>query len=163
MRIFTLGYQGISLSDYIEALDRAAIDVVIDIRETAWSYKPGFSKAPLSIGLHEAGIRYIHLKSAGNPSKNRKTARNSQECLRRYKQHLLKNPGCLDELSELIEVARREKQRICLTCFEKHATECHRSVLIGELVKRIRHLSPVHLFSEIKDHQPVVGTTRLRL
>jgi len=44
MEIFTLGCQGHSLATYVAILEQAAIDLVIDVRETPWSYKPGFSK-----------------------------------------------------------------------------------------------------------------------
>src|SRR5260370_1236139 len=101
MKIFTLGYQGLNLQQYITLLEAADVAVVVDVRETAWSYKPGFSKSPLREGLNRAGIDYIHLKSAGNPSKNRKTARTTKECLSRYRRHLLSNPACLDELCNL--------------------------------------------------------------
>jgi uncharacterized protein (DUF488 family) len=163
MEIFTLGYQGHSLSTYIEVLDRAAIDLVVDIRETPWSYKPGFSKKPLSLGLEHAGIKYIHLKSAGNPAQNRRTARTKKECLGRYKKHLQRNSSCLEELSEILSTAQRENQRVCLTCFERHADECHRSVLINELGKRIGGLCPVHLATEIVDRELSSGTISQRL
>src|SRR5579859_7766943 len=102
MKIFTLGYQGLNLQQYISLLEAADVEIVVDVRETAWSYKPGFSKSPLREGLNGAGIDYIHLKSAGNPSKNRKTARTTKECLSRYRRHLLSTPACLDELCSLL-------------------------------------------------------------
>ena len=146
MNIFTLGYQGATLETYISTLEKAEIDLVIDVRETAWSYKPGFSKAPLRTGLLSAGINYLHLKSAGNPSSNRKTAKNPKHCLARYKKHLRSNPECLEELTNFLLRASKERKRICLTCFERHAVECHRSVILSELQTRISEISPVHLY-----------------
>jgi uncharacterized protein (DUF488 family) len=161
MKIFTLGYQGSSLTTYAAALADAGINIVVDVRETPWSYKPGFSKAPLSNYLGSEGIQYIHVKSAGNPSKNRKTAKNIKECLTRYRDHLALHPECLDELSKLITAAWKRKQKVCLTCFERHAHECHRSILLEELVKRVP-LVAVHLVTETTVPQPFAGTRALQ-
>ena len=68
LRAYSLGYEGMNLDSYIAVLQRNAISLVVDVRETPWSYKPGFSKKPLSERLELAGISYVHLKSAGNPS-----------------------------------------------------------------------------------------------
>lgn len=51
IKIHTLGYQGISLQEYIDLLVSKGINIVIDVREHAWSYKRGFSKSPLSKAL----------------------------------------------------------------------------------------------------------------
>ncbi len=42
--LFTLGYQQRSLDEFVALLLEASIDVLVDVRETAWSHKPGFSK-----------------------------------------------------------------------------------------------------------------------
>jgi uncharacterized protein (DUF488 family) len=162
MKVFTLGYQGSSLATYVEALTDASIDIVVDVRETPWSYKPGFSKAPLSNCLKNAGIDYVHIKSAGNPSKNRKTAKSMKECLARYRKHLAHHPQCLEELSELLLNAQKRKQNVCFTCFEKDAEECHRSIILEELSRRLKHVSAIHLLTETKALQPFAGTIVLQ-
>jgi uncharacterized protein (DUF488 family) len=144
----TLGNKATNKRDYIAALEAANVSLVVDVRETAWSYKPGFSKAPLKVGLGRAGIDYLHLKSAGNPSKNRKTARSVKECLSRYLRHLRAKPECLDELSVILNRASREGKNICLTCFERHPDECHRSIIVAELERRLAKLRPVHLSTQ---------------
>ena len=37
MRVYTLGYQQISLDEYMETLVEARVGIVLDVRETAWS------------------------------------------------------------------------------------------------------------------------------
>lgn len=145
MKIFTLGYQGATLETYIATLLAAGIGIVVDVRETAWSYKPGFSKSPLKAELERAGIEYIHLKSAGNPSANRKTASSQKECLSRYKKHLKSNPSCLDDLDTLIAEAAQRKKKVCLTCFERQPSDCHRSIILSELAGKLAKILPVHL------------------
>ena len=135
MRVFTIGYQGISLPDYVEILSSHGIGIVLDVRETPWSRKPGFSKSQLSRALEGAGIQYQHVRSAGNPSENRKTAESVKDCLQKYRKHLRRHFGCLDELLDLIKVAEASGRPACLTCFEKMPEECHRSILVEALRK----------------------------
>jgi uncharacterized protein (DUF488 family) len=131
MEIAGIGYQGRSVDDLIRVLSEAHIAAVIDVREVPWSRKPGFSKSPLAASLARAGIHYVHLRAAGNPRENRKTAGSTQESLARYRQHLGNDPAVLDEI---VEAAR--KQRIALLCFEAASEECHRSILIEQIAAR---------------------------
>ena len=88
MEIAGIGYQGRSVEDLIRALGDAQIGCVIDVRDVPWSRKPGFSKSQLAASLAAAGIGYVHLRAAGNPRENRKTARSTQEALARYREHI---------------------------------------------------------------------------
>ena len=46
----TIGYEKRSLDEYIDLLLANGVEVVLDVRETAWSHKPGFSKTAFSGG-----------------------------------------------------------------------------------------------------------------
>jgi uncharacterized protein (DUF488 family) len=146
MRLVTLGYQDLPLEEYVRALKAQNVGTVIDVRETPWSFKRGFSKAPLRNALKRAGISYVHVKSAGNPSINRKTSRTSAECLSKYRAHLRKNPECLKELKLLIEEADAKGQPACLTCYERMPSNCHRSILVEALCKNIADLEVTHVW-----------------
>ena len=151
MNLYTLGYQGIDMSTYIETLQHAGVGVVIDVRETPWSYKRSFCKSALASELAKAGIEYIHLRSAGNPKQNRRTASTREECLRRYREHLRNNPeGVADLLAEIRSAVKRKKP-VCLTCFEKEPHECHRSILTSALRRKLGALLPVHLQASAKE------------
>jgi uncharacterized protein (DUF488 family) len=145
MRVYTLGYQQISLDHYVEALVRADVGVVLDVRETAWSYKPGFSKSQLQAALRAVRIDYVHIPSAGNPSSNRRTAKSTAECLRRYRTYLRRNSDCVNELLDYIKEAAKSGRPACLTCYEKKPTDCHRSILIEALEIAEPRLRPAHL------------------
>ena len=54
--IYTIGYEGASVPDFIAALRWAGIALVLDIRAAPVSRKKGFSKSPLAQHLAEAGI-----------------------------------------------------------------------------------------------------------
>lgn len=145
IRLFTLGYQGISLGNYVETLRAAGVGVVLDVREKAWSYKRGFSKSQLERALADADIDYVHVKSAGNPKANRATATSTEECLARYRVHLAENPGCLDELLDHARSASNAGRPACLTCFEQEPEDCHRSILAEELVRLAPRIATTHL------------------
>lgn len=144
-RLYTIGYQGKSLAAYIEALVAVGVGVVVDVREVPWSYKPGFSKAQLERALATADIGYVHVKAAGNPATNRKTAKSVTECLTRYRVHLANNPDCLEVLLLHVRAAARTGKPACLTCFEHLPADCHRSILAEELGRLAPELSTTHL------------------
>lgn len=145
MKIYTLGYQGLSAELYVQALVNAGVGVVLDVREHAWSQRPAFVKSTLQKALLAAGIRYEHIKAAGNPSQNRKTARSAAQCLGRYRTYLRENTDCLHSLLLAIESAADSGRPACLTCYERSYEECHRSVLIEELKTLESSLAANHL------------------
>ena len=75
MRIFTIGYEGATMDEFLAALQGAGVQRVIDVRALPLSRRPGFSKSPLRAALEEAGIEYVHLKALGTPADGRAAAR----------------------------------------------------------------------------------------
>ena len=144
LNIYTLGYQGVDVPSYVEKLKAAGVGIVADVRETPWSHKRGFCKNILSSELSKAGIDYVHVKSAGNPKANRRSAPDLAECLRRYKEYLEENPTGIADLIDVVRTAASRNRTVCLTCFERDVNDCHRSILVDAMRKQIR-LRPVHL------------------
>jgi uncharacterized protein (DUF488 family) len=144
LNLYTLGYQGVDVDTYVQKLKAAGVGIVADVRETPWSHRRGFCKNVLSTELSKAGIEYVHVKSAGNPKANRRTAPDLAECLRRYKYYLDENPTGIADLIEVVRMAASRKRTVCLTCFEKDVNDCHRSVLVNAMQKQIK-IRPVHL------------------
>lgn len=168
MKVFTLGYQGLSLEDYVATLVSVGVGVVLDVRETPWSYNRRYIKSVMANALAESGVKYVHLRACGNPSANRKAAKNVKECLEMYRIHLDENKLCLDELTTEIKYAYDIGAPACLTCFEKEPESCHRSVLLDELVKSEPTLEVVHLnvdkpFTRITVPLPASDTIALQL
>lgn len=144
LNLYTLGYQGVDVNTYVQKLKASGVGVVADVRETPWSHKREFCKNILSSELSKAGIEYIHVKSAGNPKANRRTAADLAECLRRYKDYLRDNPAGVTDLIKVIRTAASSNRTVCLICFEKDVEDCHRSILVDAMRKQIR-IRPVHL------------------
>lgn len=143
--LFTLGYQQRTLDEFVTILVQSRIDILIDVRETAWSHKPGFSKSALQRSLAVRGIGYIHADFAGNPKWLRSNAGSHRECLDWYAWYL----GEFEEIVPAFELLLAEQlqrgKRVCVTCFERHADDCHRAILAAKWqargVRNVKHLA----------------------
>lgn len=132
--LYTIGYEGRDIADFIERLKDFNITRVIDVRELPISRKRGFSKSALSEKLGEANIQYIHFKSLGSPSQIRnrlKQNKNYIQFFKAYSQYLSENTGVLDEVYRFISDGNN-----CLMCYEVNPNRCHRSIIAKMLKKR---------------------------
>jgi uncharacterized protein (DUF488 family) len=159
MRVYTLGYEGLTPEAYVRALTDAGVGIVLDVRERAWSQRPAFVKSTLARSLREAGIAYLHCPEAGNPSANRKSARSAAECLTRYRLYLQSHRSCLQELLTEIRTASADGRYACLTCYEHDYDNCHRGILIEEMAALnggfgVIHLAPSIPQRKVKPRRP---------
>lgn len=144
--LFTIGYEKRSLNEYIEILLAADISVLVDVRQTPWSYKPGFSKRPLAEACEQHGIVYVHAQFAGNPKELRTNASSHAQVLDRYREYLDAQPNIVDQFEALVGEYLAEGANVCLTCFERHHDDCHRAIVAEAWADRsqgrsVRHLS----------------------
>lgn len=128
--IYTLGYEKRSLAEYIAVLKQHKIQVVVDVRDVAWSHKPGFSEKPLAQGLKRAGIAYLRAGFVGSPKWLRTVADDLNEMLDLYRWYLTEFDEVIPAFRGLVEEETKAGHRICLTCFERNPAECHRSILL---------------------------------
>jgi uncharacterized protein (DUF488 family) len=129
MRIFTIGYEGTTVGEFIAALKRAEVERIIDVRALPLSRRPGFSKSPLRAALEEDGIGYIHLKALGTPAKGRAAARAGRhEDLKRIYAGQLELPEAIAQAAEMLELAREKPS--ALLCMERDPAHCHRTLLV---------------------------------
>jgi uncharacterized protein (DUF488 family) len=67
--IYSVGYDGLTLEQFLRRLDINDVTTVVDVRMTAASRKPGFSKRKLQSALCGVGIAYVHeSREAGDES-----------------------------------------------------------------------------------------------
>lgn len=129
MKIFTIGYEGATQSEFITALTAAGVERVIDIRAVPLSRKPGFSKNILASGLREAGIDYVHLKALGTPPEGREAARRGNHArLAEVYAGQLELPEAMAQTAQMLELAA--EKRSALLCFERDPGSCHRRLLL---------------------------------
>jgi uncharacterized protein (DUF488 family) len=131
--IWTIGYEQATQASVIEALAQAGVEVLADIRFLPLSRRPGFSKSSLRSAAEEAGIAYRHMKPLGTPADGRAAARRGDHAeLARIYAGQLELPEALAAMAELRDLAG--EKRVALLCYERDASECHRSLLIGALL-----------------------------
>lgn len=69
--IVSVGSEGRSVDELVDALADAGVSVLVDVRENAISRKRGLSKRALAEKLQARGITYVHEPTLGNPRDNR--------------------------------------------------------------------------------------------
>lgn len=128
MRIFTIGYEGSTVGDFLAALQRAGVRRLIDVRAVPNSRRPGFSKTPLRNALAEVGIEYVHLRALGTPAAGREAARAGRKAdLERIYTGQLETPEAMAEGAMLMDLAAERPS--ALLCYERDPTCCHRTLL----------------------------------
>ena len=128
MRIFTIGYEATTMTEFLAVLQQAGVERVIDVRALPLSRRPGFSKSPLRAALNEAGVDYVHLKALGTPSDGRTAARaGRQEDLERIYAGQLELPEAIVQAEQMRELAAEKPS--ALLCFERDPAGCHRTLL----------------------------------
>ena len=130
--LFTLGYEGLAMEQFLATLAANGIERVIDIRELPLSRRRGFSKTPLREALEVAGIEYLHLREAGNPFRSEKDRIPRDELLARYRLHLNATRSVVGTVAD----AARDRCT-ALLCFEHDHRTCHRSILAPRVARKL--------------------------
>ena len=142
IRLYTVGYEGRSIDEFVSVLTSAGVEVLVDVRERALSRKKGFSKRSLGETLCTAGIRYRHEPLLGNPKENREPFRQGEpEARERYLAHL--NNGSRSAFDAVVELAA--ESNVALMCFERDHDSCHRSCVSDMAVSEQQGMSVVQL------------------
>ena len=127
LHFFTIGYEGTTVPDFIQALQAAGVRQLVDIRALPLSRRPGFSKSALRSALEEAGITYVHLRALGTPADGREAARKGrQHDLERIYRSQLELPEAIAATAQLRQLAVGAPTT--LLCFEREPAGCHRSL-----------------------------------
>jgi uncharacterized protein (DUF488 family) len=143
MHIFTIGYEGATMAEFLAALQRAGVRRVIDVRALPLSRRPGFSKTPLGGALAEAGIDYVHLKALGTPAEGRAAARAGRHAdLKRIYAGQLELAEAIAQSAQMLALA--EEAPSALLCFERDPVECHRTLLLDAVAPDVE---VTHLFA----------------
>ena len=129
LRIFTIGYEGTTVGEFLAALKQAGVARVIDVRALPLSRRPGFSKSPLRAALAEADVDYVHLKALGTPADGRAAARAGRhEDLVRIYAGQLELPEAMAQAAQMLALA--EEKPSALLCMEREPAHCHRRLLL---------------------------------
>jgi hypothetical protein len=126
--LFTIGYEGITVENYLNILIKNDIRVLCDVRNNPLSRKFGFSKNSLQKYLGNIGIEYIHFPELGIKSEKRNNLNSVQDYQKLFKEYKSSLNNCREYLEKLY-LLLETKNRIALTCFEHDPLNCHRHVI----------------------------------
>ena len=134
--LFTIGYEGISLEEYLNRLLKNDIKILVDVRCNPLSMKYGFSKSQLQRFCDNLGIRYVHFPEVGIQSEQRQelnTQDDYDNLFSVYRKNIL--PKTIDSQVKIFNLLKEHKC-IALTCFEANIYQCHRKHL-AEAIERL--------------------------
>jgi len=145
--LFTIGYEGASLTDFISTLKRAGVQHVLDIRDVPQSRRPGFSKSALGAALGDNGISYSHVKALGDPKEGREAARRGD--YERFRAIFERHLSTAEAQQGLVEAAKSVAHSpTVVLCYERDPKHCHRTIvaerLKGVCSLNVQHLGVVH-------------------
>lgn len=131
----SIGYEGRSFENYLNALIRNGVTVLCDVRKNPISRKYGFSKSVLQNACEGIGIEYRHFPELGIPSYERTDLRFQSDydaLFTRYEENVLpREAAAIDLISNLVEGGG-----VALTCYEANPAQCHRTRVLKAVTQR---------------------------
>lgn len=131
--LYTIGYEGGSLEDYLNRLLRNDIKVLVDVRNNPLSMKFGFSKSQLKRYCESLDIQYMHFPEVGIVSDKRQALNTQADYDKLFDDYRLNNLPYTITTQNIILKILQEHKRIALTCFEANHCQCHRSHLANSI------------------------------
>jgi len=150
--LYTVGYEGKSLDQFLTILKTNGIETLIDVRFSVESqYKPEFSGNLLARELQRNGIKYAHRKEFGVPYEWQNPYKEGAipfECLDKYYRWNVKKNTDFKAFLDGV----KENGKTALMCYERYATakreqtiSCHRSILAAIMQETGEFKEVVHL------------------
>lgn len=146
--MFTIGYEGLNIIEFLAWMKKHGIDVVVDVRNKPISRKKGFSKLALNESLEKDHISYIGFPELGTTKDMRDDlyqTGNYKDFFSLVEDRLSENQEALKNIIRLIKSGKR----IVLLCFEKDPYKCHRKI-VAEAIRKmydkmisIQHIVPL--------------------
>lgn len=133
--LFTIGYEGISLEEYLNRLLKNDVRVLVDVRNNPLSMKYGFSKSQLKRYCESLNIKYLHFPEVGIHSDQRQELKTQTDYDKLFALYRKNNLPETTETQSIILHLLKEHQRIALTCFEANICQCHRKHLAEAIEK----------------------------
>lgn len=133
--LYTIGYEGISLEEYLNRLIKNDVKVLVDVRNNPLSMKFGFSKTKLKNFCASLNIEYLHIPEVGIKSGQRKELNNQKDYDKLFDVYKKTNLKTTTIQQEQILKLLKDKKRIALTCFEANVCQCHRKHLSEAITK----------------------------
>lgn len=127
--LFTIGYEGISLEEYLVRLLKNDVKVLVDVRNNPLSMKYGFSKSQLKKYCGSLGIDYVHIPEVGIQGDQRQELNTQSDYDKLFAVYRKNNLTRTTTHQKQILNLLKQHKRIALTCFEANICQCHRKHL----------------------------------
>lgn len=140
--IYTIGYEGITVDEFLDNLLRLGIHQVIDVRNNPISRRYGFHKNTLSRLCGLLRINYIHIPNLGIPSSERENIHSSPQYKALFEDYKNGLDHHLKDIQDVIRLISMTPS--VLVCKEAAPNLCHRSTL-AEYLATLTDLPVKHL------------------
>lgn len=117
-KVYTIGYEGKEIEDFIDILHQHEIKQIIDVRSHPKSRKVDFNKDTLKEKLFQKSVKYKHLPELGGLREDD------------YRE-IMNEKGWNAAFEELKTIA--EKRKSALMCLENNPMKCHRRFISEKL------------------------------
>ena len=143
--LFTIGYEGRSIDEYLNLLIENNIKLLCDVRKNPLSRKYGFSKQSLQKKITELNMEYLHIPELGIHTHLRKGLETKEDYKKLFSLYASKTLSV--RKNELLEIVSHleNKKRVALTCFEAEPSLCHRHCISSFLKRENHNLNIEHL------------------
>jgi uncharacterized protein (DUF488 family) len=144
--LFTIGYEGISLEEYLNRLIQNDVKILVDVRCNPLSMKFGFSKSQLQHYCKSLNIEYVHFPEVGIQSEDRKCLYTQKDYDNLFIAYRKNNLAKTLKIQFAILNLLKQHKRTALTCFEANVNQCHRKHLaeaisyLPNFSYRLRHI-----------------------
>ncbi len=139
-RIYSVGYEGLSVAGLVERLQQNRIEQLVDVRASPFSRKPGFSQKRLAASLAAGGVEYRHEPLLGNAFRDVEDFAAAMALMR---EHLAGGEPAA-AVARLVALA--EGRRIAVLCLENDQRRCHRQVVLDAALERNPALDVLPLY-----------------
>ncbi|MBF2050406.1 MAG: DUF488 domain-containing protein [Elainella sp. C42_A2020_010] len=140
--IYTAGYEGKTVDEFLNLLMESGISRLIDVRYNPISRRYGFHKSTLSRLCGSLGIDYHHFPGLGISVSEREHIGSENQYIILFENYRLNLSSCEKDLANVIKLLQSEPS--VLVCMEANPNFCHRNVLAQHLTTLIdmpiRHL-----------------------
>ncbi len=140
--IYTAGYEGKTVDEFLNLLMESGISRLIDVRYNPISRRYGFHKSTLSRLCSFLGIDYQHFPGLGISGSEREHIASKNQYIILFENYRLNLSSCEKDLANVVKLLQSEPS--VLVCMEADPNFCHRNVLAQHLTTLIdmpiRHL-----------------------
>ena len=153
--VFTIGVYGKTEDEFFNQLVDNRIDVFVDVRlrrGVRGALYKFVNKVRLELRLEEFKIQYLHAKQYAPDKKLREIQKQqdkndkvlkrdryqmSADFVSKYKKDVIDRNPIEDLVDEIKVLSENPSPRFCLFCVEAKPEACHRSIIAGEIARKI--------------------------